>query len=72
METEVDGNGEYIPCIVKENEPGFYRTDWRWGKDIQLARKCAKKKNMALELTEEDVDKIIASSMLHPDSAVHK
>ncbi len=63
METEVDEKGEYIPCIVEENKGGFHRTDWRWGKDIKIARQCAKEKNEALELTNEDVDKIICSSM---------
>jgi hypothetical protein len=65
METEVDENGEYIPCIVKENESGFYRTDWHWGKDIELARECAKQKNEALELSEKDVEQIIMSSMFN-------
>jgi len=62
METETK-NGEYIPCIVTENEAGYHRTDWLWGKDIELARECAKQKNEALGLAAKDVDKIIVSSM---------
>lgn len=69
METEVDGNGNYIPCIVKENVSGFWRTDWQWGKDIELARQCAKEKNEALGLTDADVNQIVMSSMFNVVSA---
>lgn len=61
METETR-DGQYIPCIVTENKAGFQHTDWLWGKDLELARKCAADKNEALGLTPEDVDKIITSS----------
>jgi len=63
METETNNDGEYIPCIVKEGVSGYFRTDWLWGTDIEIARQCAKEKNGALGLTAEEVDKIIVSSM---------
>ena len=66
METETR-NGEYIPCIVEENEAGYHRTDWLWGKDIDIARQCATDKNEALGLTQADVDIIVSSSMFAPE-----
>jgi hypothetical protein len=63
LETETNKNGEYIPCIVKEGESGYFRTDWLWGKDIKIARQCAKEKNEGLGHSDKDVHKIIASSM---------
>ncbi len=61
-ETVINEKGEYIPCIVKEGESGYFKTDWSWGKDLKLAQQCADEKNKALEHTPEDVAIIIASS----------
>jgi len=62
LETIKDNTG-YIPCMAVEGEKGYYLTDWNWGKDIELAEKCAKKKNRMLELTEADCLKIVGSTM---------
>jgi len=51
METETDEQGNYIPCIAKEGETGFYRTDWQWGKDLELARECADDMNEKMGVT---------------------
>jgi hypothetical protein len=61
LETEYD-NG-YIPCIVTENEPGFNKTDWNWGTDLELARKIANEKNKKMGITEKDMWDILTSSM---------
>ena len=51
METERDEQGNFIPCIAKEGESGFWRTDWQWGKDKALAQECADDMNEKLGLT---------------------
>ncbi len=64
----VEGKG-YRPSIVIEGEPGHYPNGggdvepWYWGHDIETARGCCDKKNAAMGLAREDVDRIIASSM---------
>ena len=63
LETAISDDGQYIPTIVKEGESGYCLTDWLWGKDIEIARKCADKKNKALGLSCNDVDEIVLSSM---------
>ena len=62
MET-VTRNGEFVPCIVKEGETGYYTTDWLWGSDIEFARECAKDKNEMLGLSEDDVKRLVHLSM---------
>lgn len=64
LETEYDEQG-YIPCIVREGETGYYRTDWRWGHDIAAARNAAARKNADLGLTPEDVFRLEVESMRH-------
>lgn len=41
-------DGGYIPCIAVEGEQGYYRTDWNWGKDLDLAERIATEKNEAM------------------------
>lgn len=63
QETAVDENGEIIPCIAQRGETGYWKTDWRWGKDWDLARKLAKERNEHAGFSEEEVAEIIAESM---------
>ena len=63
LETVRDKNGEFIVCIAKEGEKGYYRTDWHWGTDLKLAEACAEEKNAMLGLTKEDAINIILSTM---------
>ena len=63
LETETASDGQYIPCIVKEGVKGYFRTDWLWGTDIEIARQCAKEKNEGLGLSAKDVDKMVCASM---------
>ena len=56
-------NGEIQPAIVVEGIAGYFPTDYTWGHDPKIAEKCAADKNRRLGLTDEDVDRIIMSSM---------
>jgi hypothetical protein len=59
-------DGEFIPCIAVEGEPGFFKTNWTWGKDLTQAKKFAAQKNASLGLLEEDAVKIVESTMFEP------
>ena len=63
LETEKNNKGEYIPCLVKDGETGYHRTDWSWGSDKELAEKTAKEYNKRLGLTPEEVMEITLRSM---------
>lgn len=62
-QTIVDENGQIVPCIALENEPGYYRTNWTWGTDLALAEECAAEKNSQLGLTLAEANRIVLSSM---------
>lgn len=55
--------GEYIPCIVKEEEQGYWLTSWHWGKDRDVAQKLADDYNARLELSKEEVMQLTLESM---------
>ena len=63
MESQRDENGELIVCIAIEGESGYYKTDWRWGKDIDWAEEVARKKNADMGISEEEANKIMLSTM---------
>lgn len=63
MPTIVDENGEFIVCVAVQGIKGYWRTDWHWGTDLNIAEKCAEDKNTRLELTEKDAAQIVCSSM---------
>lgn len=56
-------DGGYIPCIAVEGEKGFYRTDWNWGSDLELAEKICDEKNAALGFTPQEALRIQLSTM---------
>jgi hypothetical protein len=56
-------NGEFIPCMVREGESGYYKTDWTWGKDLALAERLARERNERAGLTQIDVDEVVLSSL---------
>ncbi len=63
-------DGGFIPSVVHANKPGHSpmiggpdQAPWVWGPTYEDAQACAKEKNKQMGLTEEDADKIIASSM---------
>ena len=53
----------YIPCIAVEGEKGYYRTDWNWGTDIELANRIADEKNEALGFTPKEALLIVFGTM---------
>jgi hypothetical protein len=63
LEGLVDRLGNYIPCIAKEGERGYYLTDWNYGNSFDRAVTDIDKLNKRLGLLQEDVDTIIASTM---------
>lgn len=63
MQTEVDEQGKYIALIAVENERGYHRTDWTWGKDFAHAEKTAEHKNDLLGITKKDAMKVQLSTM---------
>ncbi|MHC4616439.1 MAG: hypothetical protein ACYTEQ_01665 [Planctomycetota bacterium] len=56
-------DGEYMALIAKENRKGFYKTDWLWGADMDVAEQCAADKNKAMGLTEAEAARIVCSTM---------
>jgi len=63
METETNDQGEYRALIAVEGESGYYKTDWFWGASLELAEEVAKERNKRMGLTDEEVQKIILSTM---------
>jgi len=59
----VNGKGEYIPSVVVAGEQGHWPTDYRWGKSLEIAEKCAAEMNERLGITPERASEIVASSM---------
>ena len=62
-ETAMSESGEYIPCIVKEGEGGYYLTDWTWGKDKAFAESIAKDRNERMGLDSKAVMQLVCESM---------
>ena len=62
LQTLTDWKGRYIPIICIEGEKGYYKTDWHWSNDFELAKKIVNDKNLALGLTKKDTAVICAST----------
>lgn len=58
METETTEDGQFIPCIAKEGEKGFYRTDWAWGKDKEQAQRLCDERNQEMGIDRREAAKI--------------
>lgn len=71
---QVDGEGNYIPCVAVENRRGYYpltgrgphATPWKWGKDYEKANQVADAMNARMGLSQKDAFKIVTSSMFGP------
>ena len=59
---ERDESG-WIPCIAREGEQGYYRTDWCWQCDLETARNLAAEKNAALGFDEKEAARIQATTL---------
>lgn len=59
-----DENG-YVPRIARlQTHPEgkktieYFKTDWHWGENKDVARRCVQDKNKALGLTEAEMDEV--------------
>jgi len=55
--------GAYVMCFAVEGEAGFYKADWGWHCSLAMARAETALMNKKLGLNEEEVSKIIISTM---------
>ena len=56
-------DGEFIACLAKEGETGYYKTDWIWGKDFAIAQEAADKRNEVIGISKREAAKIVLSTM---------
>ncbi len=63
IDTEKNTHGEFIPCVVKEGESGYYITTWKWGTDKDLAERLASDYNRRLGLSKMEVLELTLESM---------
>ena len=55
--------GAYVMCFAVEGEAGFFKMDWGWHCSLARARAETALMNKKLGLKEEEVNKIIISTM---------
>jgi hypothetical protein len=63
MDTERNEDGELKVLIAVENHPGFFKTDWFYGRDLAKAHELVRLKNEGLGLTAKDAQAIVDSSI---------
>lgn len=63
VESEKDWRGNFIPCIVKENETGYFHTSWQWGTDQAIAQKLADEYNQKMGISRTEAMTITLKSM---------
>lgn len=63
IEMEKDDHGGYIPCIVKEGEKGYFPTTWKYGDNIETAKKLADDYNTKLGISKEEAMMLVLQSM---------
>lgn len=56
-------DGGYIPCIAVEGESGYYKTDWNWGSDLELAESFCDERNEVLGINRKDAWAIVLGTM---------
>lgn len=63
QENVVDKEGNYIPCIAKRGEGGYWKTDWVWGKDRELADRLCDERNIRAGFSKKEALEIVLESM---------
>lgn len=63
LESQTNEKGEFRALIAVEDESGYYKTDWFWGKILTDAEQIVRDKNLSMGITEEEAVKIIGSTM---------
>lgn len=66
LDTERTKEGAYRMCFAIEGEAGFYKLDWSWHCSFTKAKAETALMNKKLGLNEEEVNKIIISTMGSP------
>ncbi len=61
--TMTTADGQFVPAIVTEGEPGYHTTTYRYGTDYDRAKAAVAEAKTQLGLTAADVTEIVASSM---------
>jgi hypothetical protein len=59
----VNSSGKWVVAVVKENSPGYSRTNWEWSCTYEEAEKLVEGLNTRMGLSKEDTMTIIGSSM---------
>lgn len=62
-ELNKDSDGGYIPCIAKDDERGYWKTNWNWGADRKAAQALCDEMNSAMGIDRIKAAKIQAQSM---------
>ena len=63
IESVTTETGEYIPCVAEDGVSGYYRTEWKWGKDFAAAQKHARQLNERMGISEQEETRLILQSM---------
>lgn len=63
LESQRTNTGEYRGLFALEGVPGYYQTNYSWGKDKTHAMRIVEMYNKALGLDEHEAMRIIFSSM---------
>ncbi len=63
LETEQDGAGDYLVCMTREGETGYYRTDWSYGPNLKLAREACDDRNSRSGISKAEAEAIVFCSM---------
>jgi len=71
IDTERTEDGQYIPCIVKEGETGYWKTDWAWGRDKAQAEEIAKQQNAKMGISNEEAMRLVLQSFPKKED-IHK
>lgn len=62
-EAVLDEDGNYQPFYVKEGEDGYFPTDFHWGKDFSIAKRCAREYNEKIGINEKEAITLVLKSM---------
>ena len=66
LENHTNNAGEFIPLVAKEDERGYYTTDWVWGKDFEAAVKLCEERNARAGIDQNEAARIVCGTMGAP------
>jgi len=56
-------DGGYLACFCKEDESGYWATDWNWGTDRDIAQGFADGRNEVMGMTPQEAAVVQMSTM---------